>query len=507
MAGDGRWWLKRKLITFTYRYLNKIKAMKAIFSAFFLAVITCCTTLYAQNVGINTTTPVNKLQVGNVPSGISGYNFAIGNGTKAMAFKQATGPSIWYSDTNFAVMPLGSNSGYVGIGTTTPANYLQVGSLGSKGYNGYSFAFGDGTRASAMYQTAYAGNWLSSVNIALLPKDSAGSVGINTSNPHNTLQVGNVTQFVGGYSIAFGNASNGAGFVQNGSSRWFSTTNISLLPGGSYGNGFVGINTASPAYPLDVEGNPSVGPNNNYAILELEPGPLSIGTTGTGYASNVSIYASNSIVSGSGGVWAGSDERIKNVKGYSNSTTDLATLRAIKITDYTMKDKMSSGDRPFKKVIAQQVEGVYPQVIAKHPDFIPDVYQKATVTKSANGYLLTFSRSHNLGKGEKRLKVLVGKGMVTEKYNIISVPSDKEILVDAPSLKEAAVFVFGGEVEDFRTVDYDGLSTLNISATQELANQADQQRQKIEALTEKVSQLEASLAALLDTVKKLQAKQ
>ncbi len=481
--------------------------MKAIFSTFLLAVITCCTALYAQNVGINTTTPVNKLQVGNVPSGISGYNFAIGNGTKAMAFKQATGPSIWYSDTNFAVMPLGSNSGYVGIGTTTPANYLQVGSLGAKGYNAYSIAFGDGTRASAMYQTPYASNWLSSANIALLPKDSAGSVGINTSKPNNTLQVGNVTQFVGGYSIAFGNSTNGAGFVQNGSSRWFSTTNISLLPGGAYGNGFVGINTASPAYPLDVEGNPSTGPYNSYAILTLLNGALiAFGTTGNGSPST-SIYAPYSIVSGSGGVWAGSDERIKNIKGYSNSGADLATLRAIKITDYTMKDKLSSGDRPFKKVIAQQVEGVYPQVISKHPDFIPDVYQKATVTKSANGYLLTFSRNHNLGKGEKRLKVFVGNGMVTEKYNILSVPSDNQILIDAPSLKEAAVFVFGGEVEDFRTVDYDGLAMLNISATQELANQADQQRQKIEALTDKVSQLEASIATLLDTVKKLQAKQ
>lgn len=456
--------------------------------------------LYAQNVGINTTSPVNQLQVGGVPSGITGYNFAIGNGTKAMAFKQVTGPSIWYSDTNFAIMPLGSNKGYVGIATTTPANYLQVGSLGTTGFKGYSFAFGDGTRASAMYQTAYAGNWLSSVNIALLPKDSAGSVGINTSTPNNTLQVGNVTPYISGYSIAFGNTNNGAGFVQNGSSRWYSTTNISLLPGGYGGNGYVGINTSSPAYPLDVEGNYAKGPNTGYYIYDE-------GGYGGGVGSpSASIYAASAIVSGFGGFWAGSDERIKDIKGYSNSATDLATLRAIKITDYTMKDKMQSGNKPFKKVIAQQVEGVYPQVITKRPDFIPDVYQKATVTKSANGYLLTFNRNHNLGKGEKRLKVFVGNGMVTEKYNIISVPSDKEILVDAPSLKDTLVFVFGGEVSDFRTVDYDGLSTLNISATQELAKQADIQQQKIDALTNKVSQLEASVAALMDMVKKLQAK-
>jgi len=219
-----------------------------------------------------------------------------------------------------------------------------------------------------------------------------------------------------------------------------------------------------------------------------------------------SVYAAYGVISAQNGFYVGSDERIKDIKGYSNSAADLATLKEIKITDYTMKDKMHSGGMPFKKIIAQQVEGVYPQVVTKHTDFIPDVYQKAAVTKSGNGYLLTFSQSHNLGKNEKRLKVFVGNGMVVEKYDIISVPSDHEILVHATAIKGTEVFVFGGEVNDFRVVDYDGLSTLNISATQELAKQADKQQQKIDELTDKVSQLEASIATLMDMVKKMQAK-
>jgi len=36
-------------------------------------------------------------------------------------------------------------------------------------------------------------------------------------------------------------------------------------------------------------------------------------------------------------------------------------------------------------------------------------------------------------------------------------------------LTDKQVFVYGREVEDFRVVDYEALSTLNISATQELA--------------------------------------
>ena len=43
------------------------------------------------------------------------------------------------------------------------------------------------------------------------------------------------------------------------------------------------------------------------------------------------------------------------------------------------------------------------------------------------------------------------------------------MLIDAPQLNGDKVFVYGEEVDDFRTVDYEGLTTLNISATQEIA--------------------------------------
>jgi hypothetical protein len=44
------------------------------------------------------------------------------------------------------------------------------------------------------------------------------------------------------------------------------------------------------------------------------------------------------------------------------------------------------------------------------------------------------------------------------------------------------VFVYGEEVDDFRTVDYEGLTTLNISATQELAKRQVRQQQDMAAL-------------------------
>ena len=55
-----------------------------------------------------------------------------------------------------------------------------------------------------------------------------------------------------------------------------------------------------------------------------------------------------------------SDARLKNVIGQSDSAKDLETLEKIEITDYTVKDVVKEGDAPSKKVIAQQVEKVYP---------------------------------------------------------------------------------------------------------------------------------------------------
>ncbi len=54
---------------------------------------------------------------------------------------------------------------------------------------------------------------------------------------------------------------------------------------------------------------------------------------------------------------------------------------------------------------------------------------------------------------------------------------------------EAEIFVYGREVKDFRTVDYEGVSMLNVSATQELAR-------RVEALATENAELKARLASL-----------
>lgn len=185
-----------------------------------------------------------------------------------------------------------------------------------------------------------------------------------------------------------------------------------------------------------------------------------------------------------------SDARIKNIRGKSNSAKDLQTINALQITDYTMKDEINYGNKPFKKVIAQEVEKEYPQVVSKHTDYIPNVYQITNkIEKTANGYNFHFASKHNLSLTAKKVRVQLKDGEATKDFDIVSIPSDNTVEIKANDLKADKIFVYGEQVNDFRTVDYEGLTTLNISATQELSKLLITQQSAIEAQDKKIDML------------------
>jgi hypothetical protein len=446
--------------------------------------ITLLPTNATGNVGINTIEPTNHLQIGDYP-GFSGYDLAIGNGTQGMVFQQNVAFSNWQSNTNITLLPTNA-TGNVGINTVVPTNHLQIGD--NPGFSGYDLAIGNYNKGMVFQQNSTFSNWQSNTNITLLPTNATGNVGINTIAPTNHLQIGNNPGF-SGYDLAIGNYNKGMVFQQNSTfSNWQSNTDITLLP--TNGTGRVGINTISPRAPLDVVGItdvPGVPPYlGDYAYLALGYSnfttPIAnVGGVTKSYYGGISIFAGGRIAAEEFDAF--SDSRIKNISGISNGTKDIETINGLRITNYTMKDKVKFGNKQFKKVIAQEVEKVYPQVVSRHTDFIPNVYQLTnSITKANDGYLLGFNANHNISNNAKKVQVMLeGKGM--QQFNIISIPSATEVIIDAPEIKTEKVFVYGEEVDDFRTVDYEGLTTLNISATQELSRQLKLQNKKIEELT------------------------
>lgn len=404
------------------------------------------------NIGVGNTAPTNRLQVGSIgATSLGGYDFAIGNGADVTAFSQSSSSMqvVTTKDFTISTRQFSGGQGYVGINTLSPANKLQIGSMGNTNFSTNDFALGNGTEAFAIYQT-------------------------NTE-------------------------------TQLGASK-----NIILKP--TYGNGMVGINTLTPRAPLDVATSSNVLPalSSFYTdINEFSYGASEIGFTryntpsGT-YVPNVSILTKGSVYSHSFDVY--SDSRIKNSIGISNSGIDLQTINALKITDYTMKDRVTYGNKPFKKVIAQEVEAVYPQVISKHRDFVPNVYQPcSSIEKTAEGYLLRFSKPHQISKTAKKLQLLADDSKGMEQVVIISIPSDKSVVVNMAEIKGYQCFVFGEEVDDFRTVDYEGLTTLNISATQELSKLVKELQNENASLKSKNDDMQKQIADLKSHFNKIEA--
>ncbi len=464
------------------------------------------------NVGIGTAAPIYKLTV-QTQTNQFGFTHTDGDVTLASyigVFQGALGgwlgtrtnhPLYFYTNNSAQQMTLLPN-GNVGIGTINPTNKLQL-TGATPGFADYDFAIGRNAQSMAIYQGPNFTNLASTANFSINPKNGTGNVGINAGNPTNKLQIGSIgAAGYNGNDIAFGNGTQATAVAQTSTASQFaSNTDFVFLPRYGTGAGRVGINTNTPRAPLDIAGDAVVnGPGLyvDYAYFALrysnfQPDAFSGGTTQANYQ-RVSIFADGRIVASEFN--ANSDARIKDINGVSNASKDLETINKLLITDYFMKDKVKFGNQQFKKVIAQEVEKVYPQVVSKHTDFIPNVYQLTNkITKAEAGYLLHFNTNHNISKSAKKIQALVeGKGM--EQFDIVAIISANEVIVNATEIKGDKIFVYGEEVDDFRTVDYEGLTTLNISATQELSKLVKQQQALLEAQDKKIEDLAAAVKLL-----------
>lgn len=243
--------------------------------------------------------------------------------------------------------------------------------------------------------------------------------------------------------------------------------------------GNVGVGTTSPGAPLHVSGSrnlnlPIHGYLANHGALVRQPAVTGV---------SCGIYAESNIWAPQ--FFAFSDERIKRVAGRSDMQRDLAMLQDIEVTDYTYIDTVMNGSGKQKKVIAQQVEKVFPQAVNQSTDVVPDIYQKAELK---DGWV---QLATNLKKGERvRLIGEKEKGL----YEVLEV---RDGAFRTAFLSEAEkVFVFGREVKDFRTVDYQAIAMLNVSATQELARKLEAKVVEVAALQSENVGLKERLAAL-----------
>jgi hypothetical protein len=255
---------------------------------------------------------------------------------------------------------------------------------------------------------------------------------------------------------------------------------LALNPGG--GQVTVGGNASTwGAAPLCVRGMGATSINNHTSYDESygETNALQAIDNVNGASDNdTSIYAEGSVHGAR--FRAFSDQRIKNIFGVSDGSRDLLALRNIEITDYTHKDSLAQGSERHKKVIAQQVEKVFPQAVGKTTDVVPDIYKKADVK---DGWV---ELKTTLKKGE-RVRLIAEKDEGV--HEVLEVREGAFRTSFVPVTK--SIFVYGRLVEDFRVVDYEAISMLNVSATQEIARRLEAKSAEVEALEARVKKLEA----------------
>ncbi len=230
-------------------------------------------------------------------------------------------------------------------------------------------------------------------------------------------------------------------------------------------NGNVGIGTANPTKgKVQIEGYFSYQDTRAYYYMRHD------GTNKFSSCPNpYSLWVSNSI--GATEFTAFSDLRIKEIQGHSDSQADLQTLLQIEVTDYYYKDKISNGDSPKKKVIGQQVAAIYPQAVSTNTDTVPDIFQFAVIAEN----WVTLS-NHNLKVGER---VKIQWEETTEVFTVEAI----EVNTFKISLNHVGdIFVYGREVDDFHVVDYDALSMLHISATQEIYKLVKNLKEEVERI-------------------------
>ncbi|MCX6839972.1 MAG: tail fiber domain-containing protein [Verrucomicrobia bacterium] len=474
------------------------------------------------NVGIGNTNPAVALSVtgaitatGAITGGsisTSGAITATGAITTTGAIT-ATGAITGGSFTS-AAGSLTTNTGNIGIGTTAPTTRFQLddgtntgpyaSALISRPTNSHTGSHMAFMRTGAQVMgVGYApsvntfgfGQGVSGVAFSpgyLAIDQNNGNVGIATASPTSKLDVNGNANVRGQINLT--------GIIAMENAQWiYGDGEPAFLPRSSDGtylnygtNGlFIRNNNSSTMMTMTHAGTTSIGTTTVSARLNVGTKTASYTRVGVLYTDGASGN-NNDEVNVPLSIWADgyiaasifhvvSDSRIKTILHPTDSAKDLQTLMAIQVTDYQFKDTVINGKRPQKKLIAQQVEEFYPEAVNTTKGVVPDIYKNAAIKE---GWVMLAT---DLKVGD-RVRLISASGETMEE--VLEVRGD----AFRTSLKSAEekTFVYGREVSDFRSVDYDAIAMLNVSATQQIKHEKDAE---IQALRDENAALRREIAA------------
>lgn len=445
------------------------------------------------NVGVGAASPQHKLTVargGNV-LGLDVDSTGSNNSqiiSKSDGLKFSTTEDGYYFEGDITEVMRIKKDGNVGIGIEDPATTLHLKSNGDilrlqgDDHAYLSFYKNGGTNRSGylgyngVTDTMALTNEVGLFNLSGNSVDVHGDLGVNINGGAGSVSIPSATEITreGEALKLIGNTNTELGFYPAG------------LAGGKKAGIGIGetnqllINSTnsdiilSPASGERVETKGMLYANSHESVYVGQHDHIYERYTSSSYATrqnaryyNLSIYATQGVRANFFVV--ASDKRIKKDFRKSDGGKDLSTLSKIEVTDYRHIDEVANGKEMRKGVIAQQVETVFPEAITKGTSFVPSVFDFPVSLSFENDNLrVLLKKDHDFVDGDKiRIGTLSGNHEVI----VSEVLSSKEFMVNnwQGSTKKDEFFVYGKEVDDFHTVDYDRIFTLNVSATQELA--------------------------------------
>ena len=133
--------------------------------------------------------------------------------------------------------------------------------------------------------------------------------------------------------------------------------------------------------------------------------------------------------------------------------------------------------------IAQEVEKIFPYAVSFGKDFIPNIYQNIECSNNQ----LIFNHEFDISF------LNVNDILNIENKHIKIINIENNIITINESFNKSSVFVYGTQVNDFRSIDKTYLYSINILATQELIRINKEQKEIIENQQKRIESIENEL--------------
>jgi hypothetical protein len=174
----------------------------------------------------------------------------------------------------------------------------------------------------------------------------------------------------------------------------------------------------------------------------------------------------------------------------------------LKPSIYNYVDHVKHGSLPVYGFVAQDVDSVIKSCIRLRNEFIPNIYEVATITDK-NTITLNVKTTDIFGADENGLDCsgnsIKIKLFDTSNNEIITtitkIINDKTFQISS-DLAMSDIFVFGQEIQDFYGLEKDQIFTITTAAVQEIDTIVQAQQETIISLEAKNIDLENRLSAI-----------